>query len=63
MTKYSHGPPGELALYFKSARDDLPRWIDSFDRAPYGAPVYRYQLWLTCQKWVCQDFLFLNVPF
>jgi len=63
MTKYSHGPPGGRAPCFKNARGDLPGWIDNFGRAPCAAPVSRNELWLTYQNWVCQDFLFLNVPF
>ena len=63
MTKYSHGPPGEPAPCYKNARGDLPGWIVNFGRAPRAAPVSCYELWLTYQNWVCQDFLFLNVPF
>ena len=63
MTKYLLGPPGQLVPCFKNARGDLPGWIDNFGRAPCVSPVYRYELWLTYQNWVCQDFLFLNVPF
>ena len=63
MTTYYHGPPGKRAHCIKNARSDLPGWIANFGRAPCAAPVYRCQLWLTWQNWVCQDFLFLNVPF
>ena len=63
MTTFYHGPPGKRAHWTKNARSDLPGWIADSGKAPCAAPVYRFQLWLTCQHSVCQDFLFLNVTF
>ena len=63
MTTYLYGPPGGMALCYKNARGDLPGWKVSFGVAPCATSVFCFKLWLTYQNWVCQDFLFLNVPF
>ena len=63
MKKYPHGPPGRITSFFKNGRGDPYDWITDLFRARVAHSGFERNVWLTCQNWVCQDFLFLNVTF
>ncbi len=63
MKKYQHGPPGQITSFFKNGRGDPYDWINNLFRALLAPIGFYCDVWLTCINSVCQDFLFLNVPF
>ncbi len=63
MKTYPHGPPGRITSFFKNGREDPYDWINTLFRARVAHSGFEFNVWLTCENSVCQDFLFLNVTY
>ncbi len=63
MKNYQYGPVGQITSFFKNGKGDPYDWINNLFRACDAHFGFESNVWLTCSNSVCQDFLFLNVPF